>query len=452
MNLSVEGFRIGGVVAGSESMPIQLGVFPMSSDFYQNLYHFYDLNKPIAFGLLSTVFTIRALMLVVSGSGAREYGELFRDLLFTAIALVGFTSFLQLISNIPDFLIHQFSEYNVAEPKAVETGFTFSFINGLMSLTDIIAIVITVLVAIVYSILVGIACILGPFIVLFSIMGRQWWIMKTIVTCLVITALWPVLWYLLNLFMHQMMDNETFLKSSFVFIVGTLAKFGVPIAMIKSMGHISGASSAASGAKNVVDGTTGGTAQVARMAASATTYMGGGHYVESLKSGISTMGNFTKNASSKAAGQMIPTMEKIGLGTANAIGKGVSKITPPQIKTPTTQAFEKTKQLTSNISKSLKGHNYEAFSLGSPTPNQAGSKTTAHTTSGSPTSSTSWQQSRPGYSKPDGKKASSQGMKSTVAANASSVGRHKDFKTPNYKQKQTSADVPAQTPIGEVKT
>jgi hypothetical protein len=361
-------------------MPIQLGVFPSQSELFHEFYRFYDLNKPIAFSLLSVVFIIRTTVLVASGSGAREYEEIFRDLLFTAIALVGFTTFIQMIGQIPESLIHQFEPYKAAEPKPIEDGWIGSFIDKLILVTDVVAMVITVLVAIMYTVLVGIACILGPFIVLFSIMGKQRWIMKTMITCLVITALWPVVWYLLNLFMYRLMTNESFLTSSLVFLLGTIAKFGVPALMIKSMGQISGASSVAAGSGQVFDGTTGGVAMAARLAASTATYLGGGHYVESLQKSAANVRDFAKSTGSAMARQVIPSMEKIGMGGVRALTNSVSSMTPAPIKDQAGKVFDQTKRAALTISKGLKGHDFEAFSLGSPHPQQGAVKS-IHTSS-----------------------------------------------------------------------
>jgi hypothetical protein len=352
-------------------MPIQLGVFPNHSELFRELYRFYDLNRPIAFGLLSTVFIIRATMLVASGSGAREYGELFRDLLFTAIALVGFTSFLTLIGDIPDYLIQQLSKYNVVEPKPVESDWAKYFVDGLMTVTDALALVVTLLVGLVYAILMGIACMLGPFIVLLSIMGRQRWIINTLITALVLTSLWPVLWYLLNLFMHYVMTNASWFQSTCVFALGTIAKVGIPVALIKSLARVSGATGVATGTKLVVDQSARQTLQAGRLAANTTAFLGGGHYVQGISRGFTATSNFAKSKTSSVAGQLIPTLEKVGVNTVGAIGKRLSSLTPEPVRAKVSKAAVETKAVSSKIIQGLKGYNYEAYSLGSTMPNQA---------------------------------------------------------------------------------
>lgn len=343
----------------------EMSLFPDKVKYFESFYHFYDLNKPLAFSLLTVFFMIRAVMMVSSGASPADFGLLFRDLLFTAIALVGFTSLLTMISHIPDFLITQIDARSIPQPP-VNDNFSTWFFEKLGVGSDIIAIVVSMAVALVYLILMGLSVMFGPFIVLLSIMGNQGWLLKSLITVLVITSLWPVFWYLMNFFMSEALASSDWLVGTTVFVIGTIAKLGVPIALMKGLGRLIGAKDITEGAKEPVSHLMRATGAAGKMAGATLSFAGGAKYVNSLQSRMSGGADFIKNAATNLGGKIIPSMENTARAAGGFVGAGLSKITRPEVKSAASYVGGQAQRITSSIANTLRGPNQESLNLGSP--------------------------------------------------------------------------------------
>lgn len=366
-------------------MTIPLGVFPTSAETFKGFYRFFELNKPIGFGLLSIFFMGRLALLLLSGSGSREYGDVFRDLLFSVLALVGFLTLLQIIQQFPSYLLNQLSWVNEVELK--RPSVVQQLISGWWSdVIDIVAIAISVIVSIVYGVLVAFACMLGPIIIVFTFMGRQTWILKTLITFLIIVSLWPVFWTLINIFMHISIKESSVFQATAIIVIGNLAKVAIPIGVVKMLGQLSGTSSGLQGARDLREQAVLRTLQAAKMTGNLVSTLGGAPHMASLANKTSAVTNFAKEKGLGALGQVIPSIEKAGDaaigGSLHATGWAGNKIaehTPHKIKSPlrsvhagASQVAHSTQNIMSKAANAFKGHNYEAYSLGSTIPSRPG--------------------------------------------------------------------------------
>lgn len=169
--------------------------------------------------------------------------------------------------------------------------------------------------------------------------------------------------------MKQTMAQETVFKSMLIFILGSLAKLGFPGLLLMTVKQSMGVSGAMKETSSVLSKVSAASGVGGRAAAVATSSLGGGHYVESLR----TMASGLKGSGLGVLGRTIPTLESIGSKSLSGLTRGISAIAPNPLKDKVRKVGETKNLALSNIKRTsgkvqsyFQGSNPEAFSLGSP--------------------------------------------------------------------------------------
>ena len=303
---------------------LALSVFPTESLAFKPLFSFYDSNRPVAISLIAMVLMLRTMYLLVSARGTDSYFEILRDVFITFIVLIGFSGFIKLSSELPSLIVdhlkvlHQ-ETINLAAEKSV-------FTSSIIEWSDWITFIVTVLTAILYFFCIGFACIFGPFIIIFSFMLNQRWMIGILVTSLLVMSLWPVAWYIINLCLIHIANQDSAWMNILALALGTGVKLVAPVGILKMLAQKTGVSHAAQATGMGLTGVKSASGFASSAGGVAIRSFGGGPALDKVTGGIKSISSGISKGVSSQAKKVLPGATGLAIGGASIGGKATKAV------------------------------------------------------------------------------------------------------------------------------
>lgn len=221
-------------------MNIQVLAFPIESAITAMALDVFERQKELIFAIAPVVFLARVLVNMAFFKSVRSYGDLLCDLVMMFVYLMLFPGFIDLITELP-IAAHEFiqSSANIVQVESLEPTnlsvweslfMAFSFLKTFALLAYWIS----------YAVYHGILFILiaiAAWAILAGTLMNVRFLLPAFVFCLVLTSLWPVVWYAINYVILHIAENVGVIGANAMAFCGDLMRLAVPIYLIKQGWH-----------------------------------------------------------------------------------------------------------------------------------------------------------------------------------------------------------------------
>ena len=329
-------------------MAFNLGTFPLDSVMFEKYTHLFEAGKNTVVVFMPTLIIARALSNMLNSRGTDEYWQIIKDTFTAILLLTCFMGFLRFVLDLPGFFSSLFEDSGTYSMSATDQD------HRLLSyIMNYITIATFWIGAAIYAIFLILMSSIAAYIIAFGIMLRSSWVVKAFFWLLIIMSSWPLLWYIFNMAIRYLSQEDGFVNSILVIF------FNILKALTPLIGAAIGLKSpVASAARSTVGGAADVLGKTAKFAETGINKLGGKPVIDNLAAKTS----MAKMAVDSTLSKTIPTLGSAAGAMGSVIGKGYKSFAPQAMQSKLGSAQQKISSTFKNSTDTYSGQEYPGTS------------------------------------------------------------------------------------------